>query len=109
MAGGLFDRLSKEMEAREKASGLSIADVLTLPDEQRKLFDWLMRHEDVALDEVAAHSGQDAASAASEVVALVEKGFVREIEVRGETRYRVSPRPQARAGCPPQHMECPGR
>ncbi len=89
MAGGLFDRLNQEMEAREKAAGLSMADVLTLPDVQRKLFNWMMRQEDVGLGDLAIYSGQDAATAGMEVAALVEQGFVREVRVRGEVRYRV--------------------
>jgi len=57
MAGGLLDRLNKEMEAREKASALSMADVLTLPDAQRKLFNWMMRQVDVGIADLAALSG----------------------------------------------------
>lgn len=87
--GGLFDRLQSEMASRQKASGLNMADILTLPDAERKLFNWMMRQDDVSLKEVAAQSGQDEASTRSEMASLVEKGFVRELQIRGEVRYRV--------------------
>ncbi|HEX2988059.1 MAG TPA: hypothetical protein VHS06_07815 [Chloroflexota bacterium] len=40
---GVFDRLQDEMVAREKAAGLTMADVLSLPDPERRLFNWVMR------------------------------------------------------------------
>lgn len=86
---GLFDRLGQELQAREKACGLSMADVLTLPDELRRLFNWMMRQEEVGLAEVAAHIGQDESKARKLIADLVERCFVREIPIGGETRYRV--------------------
>jgi hypothetical protein len=47
MSGDLFSRLQAEVEAREKAAGLSMADALALPDAPRKLFNWLVRRGEV--------------------------------------------------------------
>lgn len=89
MSKGLFGRLQQELEAREKAAGLSMADLLELPDNLRKLVNWLMRQQTVRLPEVAAFLEQDEATSQSALAALIEKGFVREMKVRGETCYRV--------------------
>ena len=51
---GLFDRLQGELEAQEKAAGLSIADVLELPDQLRQLVNWMMREGDVSLSGATA-------------------------------------------------------
>lgn len=87
--GGLFDRLSSELAAREKAAGLSMADVLTLPEELRKLVNWMIRQEEVGLEEVAVFLQKDEPAAGRILETLIEKGFVRELEVSGKFRYRV--------------------
>lgn len=88
---GLFDRLQSEIEGREKASGLSMADVLALPDDLRKLVNWMMkRKRDVTLSQVAEYSEQDEKATRHMLETLIEQGFVREIAVPDEeTRYRV--------------------
>ena len=86
---GLFDRLNQEMEAREKTPGLTMSDVLVFPEAERKLFNWMMRQRQVALEEVAARLGQDEAAARAKMAELMDKGYVREIDIRGEVRYRV--------------------
>lgn len=88
---GLFDRLGQELQAREKASGLSMADVLTLPDDLRRLFNWMMRQEEVSLAEVAAHLGQDEPSAQDTLARLIEQCFVREMPA-GRYRVRLAPK-----------------
>jgi amino acid permease len=70
-------------------AGLSIADVIALPEDQRQLVNWMMRREAVSLAEVAAHTGQDEAVARAALNGLVEQGFIRELEVDGETRYQL--------------------
>ncbi len=86
---GLFERLDKELCAREKAAGLSMADVLDLPDDLRRLFNWMMRQEEVGLADVAAYLKKDEPSARKLLADLVERCFIREIHVGGELRYRV--------------------
>ncbi len=86
---GLFGRLESELEGREKAAGLSMADVLALPDPLRRLMNWLIRAEEVGLHDVASRLDQTEDSARAILADLVERGFVRELTVRGEVRYRV--------------------
>lgn len=89
MVKGLFGRVQQELEAREKCPGLSMADILLLPDPLRRLANWLVREREVGLSEVATFLEQDEAAARATLATLVEKGFVNELEIRGETRYRV--------------------
>jgi predicted transcriptional regulator len=86
---GLFDRLGHELNSREKAAGLSMADVLSLPDELRKLFNWMMRQEEVSIDDVVTHLGNDESTVQRTLSSLVEKGFIRQMEVKGQFRYKV--------------------
>jgi len=89
IAMGLFDRLGQELAAREKAAGLTMMDVLTLPDDLRKLFNWMMRQEEIGPADAVTFTGSDEATVRQTLASLVEKGFVREIQVGGLTRYRV--------------------
>lgn len=74
-------------------SGVSIADVLNLPDELRALVNWMMRRrregqEMVSLAEVAGHTGMDEKSVGVALGALVEQGFIREVKIGGKPRYQ---------------------
>jgi hypothetical protein len=89
MTKGLFDRLQDELEAREKAAGLSLADVLMLPDPQRQLVNWMMDQEQMSLAAVMAHTGEPEEAVRRMLGTLVEKGFLREMEVAGESRYQI--------------------
>lgn len=86
---GLFGRLQSELEGREKAAGLSMADVLALPDHLRRLVNWLIRQEESGLADVARQLGQDEEATRVALADLVARGFIREMRVRGETRYQV--------------------
>jgi hypothetical protein len=89
MSGGLFGRLQEEMEAREKAAGLTMADVLTLPDDLRSLFNWMLRQGEVDLIEVVDHLSAEEEATLSMLNQLVDKGFVKQLQVRDRTIYRV--------------------
>lgn len=86
---GLFDRLKGELDAQEKAAGLSMADVLSLPDPLRKLVNWMMRETEVGLSQIVVYVQQDEGTTRTMLAELVEKGFVREIPLKPEPRYRV--------------------
>lgn len=89
MSGGLFGRLAAELTAREKTPGLTMSDVLNMPDDQRQLFTWLLRQRTPGLTEVARFLGRDEAAAQAVLAGLVEQGLVREFEQRGTRRYQV--------------------
>ena len=100
MDKGVFGRLQSELEAREKAAGLSMVDILTLPDTPRRLMSWMLRQEEVTLQKLAAHVGHDEATAQAMVAELVEQGFVREMNLKGEQRYHVRLAPKKKRDLP---------
>lgn len=100
MDEGLLRRLEQELQAHEKVAGLTMADVLALPDTLRTLINWMLRQNQVSLDEVMVQLGQDQARTQSTIDALVDKGFVRPVEIQGETNYKVQMAPQAKRSVP---------
>jgi hypothetical protein len=100
MGTGLFGRLQNELDAREKAAGLTMADILALPDDLRKLVNWMLRQEDVTLQQLAAHVEHDEATTRAMVAGLVASGMVRELPLNGEPRYRVRLAPKQRRELP---------
>ncbi len=89
MGRGLFDRIEGEMAAREKSPGLSMADLLTLPEPQSGLLKWMIRQRVTAFADVVAFLGEDEAHARRVLADLIDKGWIRELEIRGVTQYRV--------------------
>jgi len=100
MDKGVFGRLQSELDARTKAAGLSMADILALPDTPRSLVSWMLRQEEVSLQQLAAHVGHDEATTHAMVAGLVESGLVRELHLKGEQRYRVRLAPRKQRGLP---------
>lgn len=84
---GLFDRLQGELEAQEKAAGLSMSDVLELPDPLRRLVNWMMREGEVTFSQVAAFVAQE--ETRRMLNTLMERGFVREMASKPEAHYRI--------------------
>jgi predicted transcriptional regulator len=86
-------------EENESSSGLSMADVLTLPDFEQKIVTWMVRKKEVSLAEVAAYMEQEEELVATTLNALKEQGFVQELEVEGERHYRpcLAPKQRSRA------------
>lgn len=82
MSGGLFGRLQNELNAREKARGLSMADVLSLPDSERKLVNWLLDQQEASFSALVTNAEESKQNVRVMVDALVMQGFLRKI-VRG--------------------------
>jgi hypothetical protein len=85
----MFDRLEGELAAREKSPGLSMADLLTLPEPQSGLLKWMMRQESAAFADVVAFLGGDEEQAQQVLADLVDQGSIREVEIRGLRQYAV--------------------
>jgi hypothetical protein len=101
MSQGLFGRLEQELDARDKAAGLTMADILSLPDTLRELVNWMLRQDVVSLQAVTAQLGQDETTTRSTLTTLVDKGFVREMHIRGAPHYKVRITSRARRAVPP--------
>lgn len=73
--------------------GLSATGALTLPDEQRRLINWMRRQEmkgtgTVSLAEVMTFTGQTRTMAHTMLQGLVSQGYIRELEVDSQTHYQ---------------------
>jgi hypothetical protein len=81
----------KEEPFEGKQAGVTIADILILPDELRTIVTWLMQQREAELSEVAALVEQDEAITRTQITELESRGFIQEIRGRGEgqPRYRV--------------------
>jgi len=78
--------------------GLTVADLVALPEDQRRLVNWLLRQgtvkrQAVTAVEAATHLGQDETKIRNTLDALVSEGVVKKSEDAagtGETRYQLS-------------------
>jgi hypothetical protein len=69
--------------------GLSVANVLTLPETQRRLVTWVTRGRDaVGLSAAAEYMGLDKTAAREVLDGLADQGFLRRAEGDGEPHYR---------------------
>lgn len=89
MGQGLFKRLEAELAEKEESAGVSMLDVLSLPEHVRGVVNWMMRQHEVGLGEIVAYAGEDEAAGRSILALLVEKGLVQQVKIGDETRYRV--------------------
>lgn len=66
-----------------------MADMLSLPDAERQLMNWILRQGEVDLTQVAAHLNQEADAAQRLLQPLVERGFVSQRTAQGSSRYQA--------------------
>lgn len=72
------------------ATGLkSMGDILALPDRERRIINWLIRHKQSTLPEVAEHFGEDELTIKTELEELVKQGYIQKSELTEELRYSV--------------------
>jgi amino acid permease len=102
--------------------GLSVANVLTLPEAQSRLVTWITRRGGaVSLSAAAEYVGLDQTAARKVLDGLAGQGFLRQVEGDGEPHYRsvVGYRrgsrvaqqllePSARGATPPSTVQKPG-
>lgn len=86
---GLFDRISDEIEAKEKMAGLSPVDLLDMSRDLRNLVQALARRGESTLATIAEAIEQTPEETQKLLTALEEKGFVLEREIKGEMHYRT--------------------
>ena len=72
-------------------AGVSMADILALPDELQTVITCLMREGEARLQEVADFIEQDEATTSTLLADLIARGFVQEVpaEDKGQPRYRA--------------------
>jgi hypothetical protein len=86
---GVVSSMNVAQEGGWDVLGLRMADALVLPDAEQQLVNWLTRHGEADLASVTAHAGQDQQLVRTRLTSLVEHGYVGEVDVGGEKRYRV--------------------
>ncbi len=100
MDKGLYRRLQGELDAREKTPGLTVADLLAMPESLGQLLEWMIRQGQVELGDISAFIGQDETCTRTILSDLLEKGFIREIEMRDAKYYRVRLAPKRKHELP---------
>ena len=73
----------------EVSAGLNVAELVTLPDLQRRTLNWIMRQQGGSVAELAAHLDRSETVVASVLDALLAKGFVQAIDTESPSRYQV--------------------
>jgi DNA-binding MarR family transcriptional regulator len=85
----LFDRLQSEIEARQRVKGITPADLLDLSPELRRIINMIMRQKEMGLAEIVFELDMRPSEARGLLDTLVEKGYLKAIEVEGELRYKT--------------------
>lgn len=89
MGRSLSNHPSPDLEEPESSTGLQPSDLLALPQPQSSALTWMIRREAVTFTEVMAFLGGEEGETHALLAELRDRGFVREIEVRGERHYCV--------------------
>ena len=85
----LFDRLQSEIETRQRVKGITPADLLDLSPELRRIINMIMRQKEMGLAEIVFELDMRPSEARGLLDTLVEKGYLRAFEVKGEQRYKT--------------------
>jgi MinD-like ATPase involved in chromosome partitioning or flagellar assembly len=96
----LFLQLRAESLKLIENAGLSIADILILPDSLRQLVNWIMRYQEVTILEVATHIDEEEDAAYTMLESLVAQGFLSKRNLRGKSRYRLRLAPKRKRNLP---------
>ena len=86
---GLFNRLQDEIEAREQQKGLSPIVLLDLPAALATVIQKIVRKNGMNLAEIAAELDQTPEETQAVLDELVQKGYVRRVEVKQEIWYKA--------------------
>jgi MinD-like ATPase involved in chromosome partitioning or flagellar assembly/predicted transcriptional regulator len=79
---------STEPLSERSSGGITMLDVLTLPDQQRQLMNWMLRQGSVKLEEVIDRTGQDEIGVLSTLDDLIAQGFIQKFKVGDEFQYQ---------------------
>lgn len=85
----LFDRLQSEIEARQAEEGITPADLLNVSPELRRIINMIMRQREMSLVEIVFELDMRPSEARGLLDTLVEKGYLRGFEVKGEQHYKA--------------------
>lgn len=86
---GLFDRLQSEIETRQRMEGITPADLLDLSPELRRIVNTITRRREMSLTEIVLELDMKPSEARDLLDTLVEKGFLKVFEAKGEPHYKT--------------------
>ena len=87
--GGIFDRLQDDLDARNNKKGLSPVDLLDMPPDLADLVNQIIRKNGMKLEDVANNLNQSQEEAKQALEKLVDKGYIRRVEVKKEVWYKA--------------------
>jgi hypothetical protein len=73
---GIFDHRQQELDKRSRVEGVTLADVIELPEPWRTAMNRMMRADSMTLNGLSAELNLDAAETCQIAEMLVEKGFL---------------------------------
>ena len=85
---GIQTSLALSYEEDWNAAGLGVSDLISLPGEQRKIMDWILRRGKASLPEIAAQAGKHERAIRPDLDALAVQGFLRMEETPAGKIYR---------------------
>ena len=86
---GLFDRLQSEIETRQRMEGITPTDLLDLSSELRRIVNTITRRREMSLTEIILELDMRPSEMRGLLDTLVEKGFLKAFEVKGELHYKT--------------------
>jgi amino acid permease len=99
---GVTSSLRLAYEGTWDIAGLSLADVIALPERDAELVGWIARRGEVGLRELAERTGGNTGAARALVASLIERGVVAETSAAGERRYAARAAARRRGRLPAQ-------
>jgi DNA-binding MarR family transcriptional regulator len=88
-AVGIFDRMKKEIDAREEQEGITLADLLDLSPPLRRLMNRITREGQLSVERAAELLEETPANAQQTLNAFVDKGYLEREKQEGEWVYRT--------------------
>ncbi|HAX89116.1 MAG TPA: hypothetical protein DCY91_23335 [Cyanobacteria bacterium UBA11370] len=76
-------------DRKSEGGGLSMGDILALPDRQQQIINWIIRQKECTLSQIADYLSQEESATRSELEALVQQGFVQESQAGESSKYSV--------------------
>jgi hypothetical protein len=91
MKGDIFNPSSKirPQGSQNVGVGLTMGALLSLPPQQRRLTNWMIREKECTLAEAAEYLREEEQTAKSQLDALVQQGFLQEVKAAGSSRYYI--------------------
>jgi hypothetical protein len=89
LMSGLFDRLQGEIDARERQEGLSPIDLLDMDPSLATITKKIVRRNGMRLEDIAEELGHSPEETQMMLNDLVNKGFMRRVEVNNEIWYKA--------------------